>query len=184
MKSNAANRRLAALGKKLRSAAPDELISVNLSERTLRLDPADAQDVPILKAFKTFGLNPSNPLHWRMLVRVFAHLHFNRRGRGRPEGKGKGKKIWDARMYRLLGSYRNMIYRAYPDINDRQAAKLITDDPMIKDMFHCDSESLRKRIPMARRIWTQAYEAAERLGRENPERAGTVAEALNAIAPK
>ena len=47
----------------------------------LTLHPTDSV---LRKAFKTFGLDHKNPLHWRILLKVLVDVHFNRPHRGTP----------------------------------------------------------------------------------------------------
>jgi hypothetical protein len=65
------------------------------------LDPQNQWHKPVIVAFQKAGLDPNNPLHWRLLLQYFcfAHFRFTRRRRGAPE-------LWNGEMYcRLLQDF-------------------------------------------------------------------------------
>jgi hypothetical protein len=74
----------------------NEIIRDAYAASVLTLSDAIA-DKPVAAAFVASGLNPKNPIHWRMLISLFSWAHFeDRRGRGRPPE-------WSDRRYcRLL----------------------------------------------------------------------------------
>jgi len=53
-------------------------------------------DAPLAKAFDAAGLDPVNPIHWRILISFFAMAHFG-------QGKGRGRPAeWDGERYSKL----------------------------------------------------------------------------------
>jgi hypothetical protein len=56
----------------------------------------DASDAPLRKAFQKFGLNPSNPRHWKKLLSHLARIHFFSSA---PRG---ARPKWDEHKRRLL----------------------------------------------------------------------------------
>jgi hypothetical protein len=75
-----------ALEQEVRGAAiwDDPKARTCAAELALSLTSA-ASDEPIRKAFDSFGLDPSNPFHWRKLLWYLAEAFFGQRNLGRPK---------------------------------------------------------------------------------------------------
>jgi hypothetical protein len=65
-----------------------------------QLDPQNEWHKPAIVAFQKAGLDPNNPVHWRLLLQYFCFAHFRfARRRGAPE-------LWNGEMYcRLLQEF-------------------------------------------------------------------------------
>jgi hypothetical protein len=77
---------------------PDDLTPTNPTilsmTRNMALEVSDTEtDMPIRTAFRKAGLDETNPLHWRILIWMFARAHFG------PKPKLGTPQIWTADRY-------------------------------------------------------------------------------------
>lgn len=60
-----------------------------LAELALDFDLSGPHHRPLALAFKGAGLDPRNPLHWRLLIEYFAWAHFGHFKSGKPRTESK-----------------------------------------------------------------------------------------------
>lgn len=71
----------------------------------------------------------------------------------RVPGRPKGSQKWDRRLLWILGSAIELIETIQPELSDAQTAMILKDVRYFKAI---DKETIRKRLPQARRAWSEA----------------------------
>jgi hypothetical protein len=105
-------------------------------------------DVPVLQAaFNAFGLDPEDPIHWRLLLGAFAEMHFGDRC-GRPT-------IPEDELMNLIGDYRAAKAK-WPDRSEKKVCELMCSRHS-KTLFGgrydtLGPEGLRKKLRRARKL--------------------------------
>jgi hypothetical protein len=110
----------------------------------LSLDDSTSMDAVVLRAFEAAGLDPKNIWHWRLLVQLFAEVHF-----GQQNKRGAPLK-WDALNY----------LRLYIDVRKIQAGRTVP----LSETRVC--EFLRGHAPYKERYGGLTKERLRKLVRE------------------
>lgn len=76
------------------------------------------KDQTIKTAFDTFGLDPDDPMHWRVLVEEMASIIFERKKAGR-------RKEWNSGRQLELVEAVDAVLRRNPKLKDRRACELL-----------------------------------------------------------
>jgi hypothetical protein len=80
----------------------------------------DDFDRPVAIAFERAGLDPENPLHWRLLLNYFCWAHFRpKRGRGAPE-------LWSPERYIRLLQDEYQVRRDHPTFGHMDVCRVIS----------------------------------------------------------
>ena len=115
-----------------------------IAEGALTLRPDSGADLPIYRAFEAAGLDPGNPISWRVLMMAFCWTHFA------PPTSGR-KKTYTAERYRSLLQAIDRLKINDPKLSDRRASTLlIKEKSFIAQFGHITDEGLRRALRQAR----------------------------------
>jgi hypothetical protein len=85
-----------------------------------QLDPQNEWHKPAIVAFQKAGLDPNNPVHWRLLLQYFCFAHFrSARRRGAPE-------LWNGEMYCRLLQESDRLKSRNPRLSNEAVYKAIS----------------------------------------------------------
>jgi hypothetical protein len=136
------------LGEPIRGLMPDwrSGFLADLGERNDSFLLKEPIAEPILRAFDEFGLNRSNPFAWRLLVFVFAEVHFgtHRSAAGAPT------KWTDRKWCNLLSDFNQMQVR-HPNASEAAICSHLTKDRELQQRYSKISpETIRRNLQYAR----------------------------------
>jgi hypothetical protein len=107
--------------------------------------------------FQLLELDSSNLLHRGFLFGIVldSYLSCRPKKKGRPKGTNK----WTRKKFMQLGAALEFFEHIFPGVSNKKAAQLIRKIP---NAFAADADSIRKRIPEARRVWNTGKESVRK----------------------
>jgi len=124
----------------------DQKIAGVVDERAhLAMRPASITG-PIQKAFERFGLNPANPFAWRLLLHVFADIHFG----PRITAVGAPKKWTDVAWCELLSDF-DQLKERNSEASDSAICKFMRNDRALGNRYaKVSAATIRRNLQYAR----------------------------------
>jgi hypothetical protein len=105
------------------------------------LDPKSFVDQAVQTAFVKTGLDPKNPIHWTILVYLFAFVHF-----GKWPGRGR-RREWTRQKYAQLHNDFQSIRNQKPTISSVEVCRILKKRH--GDRYRSSAERLDKEVKKA-----------------------------------
>jgi hypothetical protein len=105
------------------------------------LDAKSLVGQSVNKAFAQAGLDPKNPIHWKILVYLFAFAHF-----GQWPGRGRQRE-WTGQRYAQLKSDFQKVRDEKPTISSIEVCRILKKRH--GDRYGCSAERLDKEVKKA-----------------------------------
>jgi len=113
------------------------------SRVALRLGEDNKNDAPLIAAFKSAGLSPQNPLHWRALLSMFAEVHF-------AKTKTKTQRWGPEGLFKLFIDYIT-IKSENPGATETKIAEKLQKDKRFREKYQrYNDAAFRKLIRQAK----------------------------------